>query len=80
MGKRKIYIDRYEKAIAHLKCNSEIDELYFSEIKDCMRNIKQIKGAKGDSITSYFNHIDFVLKNTFGVEVEGIKDLTKDVI
>lgn len=77
MGKRKIYLNRYEKAINHLKCNSEIDKLYFSEIEDCMRNIKKIKGTKGNEITSYFNHIDFVLKNTFGVEVEGVKELIK---
>lgn len=77
MDKRKIYLNKYEKAINHLKCNSEIDKLYFSEIEDCIRNIKKIKGAKGHTITNYFNHIDFILKNTFGVEVEGVKELIK---
>ena len=76
MDKRKIYLNRYEKTINHLKCNSEIDKLYLSEIEDCIRNIEKIKGNKGH-ITSYFNHIDFILKNTFGVEVEGVKELTK---
>lgn len=77
MDKRKIYLNRYEKAINHLKCNSEIDKLYFSEIENCLKEIKQIKGAKGQSIKSYFDHIDFILKNTFGVEVEGVKELIK---
>lgn len=80
MGKRKIYLNRYKKVISHLKCNTEIDELYFLEIKDCMKNIERIKGAKGDAITSYFNHIDFILENIFGIEVAGIKELTKEVL
>ena len=75
MGRRKVYLERYEKAIKHLKCNSEIEELYFDEIKYCISNIKAIKGAKGTE--SYFNHIDFVLKDIFGVEVQGVKEDTK---
>lgn len=67
MPKRAIYKNRYEKAINHLKCNSEIDELYFNELKICMNEIKKIKGARGTE--SYFDHIDFILKNTFGVKV-----------
>lgn len=73
MGKRKVYLEKYEKAISHLKCNSDIDELYFNELNICMNEIKKIKGAKGTE--SYFNHIDFILKNTFGVEVAEVQKL-----
>lgn len=73
MGKRKIYTERYEKAINHLKCNSEIEEQYLFEAKDCLKQIKKTKGAKGIAITSYFNHIDFILMDIFGVEVEGVR-------
>ena len=67
MPKRKIYQNRYEKAIKHIKYDTEIEELYFKEMEDCMRNIKRIKGAKGTE--SYFNHIDFILESIFGVKV-----------
>lgn len=67
MPKRAIYKDRYEKAISHIKYDTEIEELYFKEMEDCMRNIKKIKGAKGTE--SYFNHIDFILESIFGVKV-----------
>lgn len=67
MPKRAIYKNRYEKAINHIKYDTEIEELYFKEIKDCMKNIKRIKGAKGTE--SYFNHIDFVLRDIFGIQV-----------
>lgn len=75
MAKRKVYLKKYEKAIAHIKCNSKIEEQYLNEIQDCMRNIKRIKGAYGTE--SYFNHIDFILKDTFGIEVEGVKEAIK---
>ena len=55
MGKRKIYTERYEKAINHLKTNSDIEEQYLFEAKNCLTQIKKIKGAKGIAITSYFN-------------------------
>ena len=74
MGKRKIYLNKYEKVLNHLKCNSEIEEQYLFEAKDCLTQIKKTKGAKSIAITSYFNHIDFVLKDVFGVEVEGVKE------
>ena len=67
MPKRAIYKDRYEKVIKHIKYDTEIEELYFKEMEDCMKNIKRIKGAKGTE--SYFNHIDFVLSSIFGVKV-----------
>lgn len=67
MPKRAIYKNRYEKAINHIKYDTEIEELYFKEIEDCMINIKRIKGAKGTE--SYFNHIDFVLRDIFGIQV-----------
>lgn len=67
MPKRAIYKDRYERAISHIKYDTEIEELYFKEMEDCMRNIKRIKGAKGTE--SYFNHIDFILESIFGVKV-----------
>lgn len=68
MAKRKLYIDRYEKVIKHLKCNSEIDELYFKELEMCVRDAKRSKSKT--SIASYLNHADFVLQNTFGVKVD----------
>ena len=71
MGKRKIFLNRYEKAINHLKYNSDIEKQYLFEAKDCLKNIKKIKGAKGTE--SYFNHIDFILMDIFGVEVEGVR-------
>ena len=74
MGKRKIYTERYEKAINHLKTNSDIEEQYLFEAKNCLTQIKKIKGAKGIAITSYFNHIDFILRDIFGVEVEGVRE------
>lgn len=46
MGKRKIYTERYEKAINHLKTNSDIEEQYLFEAKDCLTQIKKTKGAK----------------------------------
>ena len=67
MPKRAIYKDRYERAINHIKYDTKIEELYFKEMEDCMRNIKRIKGAKGTE--SYFNHIDFILESIFGVKV-----------
>lgn len=67
MPKRAVYKNRYEKAINHIKYDTEIEELYFKEMEDCMRNIKRIKGAKGTE--SYFNHIDFILESIFGVKV-----------
>ena len=67
MPKRAIYKDRYERAINHIKYDTEIEELYFKEMEDCMRNIKKIKGAKGTE--TYFNHIDFILESIFGVKV-----------
>ena len=34
MPKRAIYKDRYEKAINHIKYDTEIEELYFKEMED----------------------------------------------
>lgn len=70
MAKRKIYLEKYEKVIKHLKYNSDIEEQYFKEIEYCMKNIKNIKGAKDTE--SYFNHIDFILEDIFGVKVAGV--------
>ena len=67
MPQRAIYKDRYEKAIKHIKYDTEIEELYFKEMEDCMKNIKRIKGAFGTE--SYFDHIDFILESIFGVKV-----------
>ena len=67
MAKRKIYLNRYEKTIARLKPLTETDELYLSEAKICLRDIKH--SSSKSAIASYFNHIDFVLENSFGVKV-----------
>lgn len=67
MPKRRIYLDRYEKALNHIKTNSEIEEQYLKEAKKCFRDIKHTDSKL--AIKSYFNHIDFVLENSFGVKV-----------
>lgn len=67
MPKRKIYLKRYEKALNHIKANSEIEEQYLKEAKKCFRDIKHTDSKL--AIRSYFNHIEFVLKDVFGVNV-----------
>lgn len=67
MAKRKIYLDRYERAIERLKPITEADEIYLSEAKICLRDIKH--SSNKTAIRSYFNHIDFILENSFGVKV-----------
>lgn len=67
MVKRKIYKDRYEKVLNHIKTNSEIEEQYLKEAFQCFRDIKQSNNKL--AIKSYFNHIDFILNDIFGIEV-----------
>ena len=40
MAKRKIYLNRYERAIERLKPVTESDEIYLSEAKICLKDIK----------------------------------------
>ena len=67
MAKRKIYLSRYERAIERLKPVTKSDKIYLSEAKICLRDIKN--SSSEIAIASYFNHIDFVLENSFGVKV-----------
>lgn len=67
MAKRKIYLNRYEKVIARLKPLTESDKIYLSEAKICLKDIKQ--NSNKNAIASYFNHIDFILENNFGVKI-----------
>lgn len=55
MAKRKLYKDRYQKAIDHIIA------------KTCLKDAKQSKNKV--ALNSYFNHIDFVLESIFGIKV-----------
>lgn len=67
MPQRKIYKDRYEKAINHILAETEIEKQYLHEAKICLKDAKQ--STNKIALRSYFNHIDFVLKDVFGVKV-----------
>lgn len=67
MAKRKIYKDRYQKAIDHIIAKTEIENMYLTEAKTCLRDAKQ--STNKVALHSYFNHIDFVLEDVFGVRV-----------
>lgn len=67
MPQRKIYKDRYEKAINHILAETEIEKQYLHEAKICLKDAKQ--STSKVAIKSYFNHIDFVLEDIFGVKV-----------
>lgn len=67
MAKRKIYKDRYQKAINHIIATTEIESMYLAEAKTCLRHAKQSKDRV--ALNSYFNHIDFILEDVFGVKV-----------
>lgn len=70
MAKRKIYKRNYERVLDHLKANSEWEE---DVIKECRKLLSGAMRSKGDNSTSYFNHLDFRLEDTFGVKVAGVK-------
>ena len=67
MPQRKIYKDRYEKALRHVKANTDIEKQYLHEAKACLRDVKQSTSKK--ALRNNFNHIDFVLRDVFGVKV-----------
>lgn len=67
MPQRKIYKDRYEKALKHIKANTDIEKQYLYEAETCLRDAKQ--STSKIALKSYFDHIDFVLKDVFGVKV-----------
>ena len=67
MPQRKIYKDRYEKALRHVKANTDIEKQYLHEAKTCLRDAKQSTSEK--ALRNNFNHIDFVLRDVFGVKV-----------
>lgn len=67
MPQRKLYKDRYEKAIDHIIAKTDIEKQYLHEAKTCLRDAKQ--STSKIALESYFNHIDFVLEDVFGVRV-----------
>ena len=69
MVERKLYIDRYEKIADHLiaGASEEIHSLYLNEVKICLRDAKQSKDKI--AIKSYLDHVDFILKDVFGIKV-----------
>ena len=67
MATRKIYLDRYEKVADKLKVESDIEKMYMQEINICLSAAKYSKDK--NVISSNLNHVDFVLKDIFGVIV-----------
>ena len=67
MAKRRLYKDRYQRAIDHIIAITEIENMYLAEAKICLKNAKQ--STDKVALHSYFNHIDFILEDVFGVKV-----------
>ena len=69
MVERKLYIDRYEKVADHLiaGASEKIHSLYLNEVKICLRDAKQSRDKI--AIKSYLDHVDFILKDVFGIKV-----------
>lgn len=67
MPQRKLYKDRYQKAIDHIIAKTDIEKQYLHEAKTCLRDAKQ--STNKIALKGYFNHIDFILKDVFGVRV-----------
>ena len=67
MPQRKLYKDRYEKAIDHIIAKTDIEKQYLHEAKTCLRDAKQ--STSKIALKGYFDHIDFVLRDVFGVKV-----------
>lgn len=66
MPTRGLYKERYEKVLDHLKTNSEWEE---EVLVECRKLLSGAMSTKGDSRKSYFDQLDFRLKETFGVKV-----------
>lgn len=67
MAQRKIYKERYQKALDHIDAKTDIEKQYLREAKTCLRDARQ--STSKVALRSYFNHIDFVLEDIFGVRV-----------
>ncbi len=67
MPQRKLYKDRYEKAIDHIIAKTDFEKQCLHEAKTCLRDAKQSKNKT--ALKGYFDHIDFVLRDVFGVRV-----------
>lgn len=67
MATRKIYLDRYEKVADKLKAESDIEKMYMKEVNICLSAAKYSKDRR--VISSNLDHVDFILKDIFGVIV-----------
>lgn len=67
MPQRKIYKERYRKALDHIDAKTDIEKQYLREAKTCLHDARQ--STNEIALRSYFNHIDFVLEDVFGVKV-----------
>lgn len=67
MPQRKLYKDRYQKAIDHIIAKTDIEKQCLHEAKTCLRDAKQ--STSKIALKSYFDYIDFVLRDVFGVKV-----------
>lgn len=66
MAKRRLYKRNYERVFEHLKTNSEWEE---EVLQECRKLLSGAMSTKGDNSASYFDHLEFRLRETFGVEV-----------
>ena len=68
MAQRKIHKERYQKALDHINAKTDIEKQYLHEAKTCLRDARQ--STSKIALRSYLDHIDFVLKDVFGVRVD----------
>lgn len=66
MIQRELYIDRYKKVFNHLKTNSEQEK---KDLEECQKLLIKAINNEGLDKECYFNQIDFILNNTFDIQI-----------
>lgn len=67
MAFRGLYRKNYERVFDHIKTNSEWEEEVLVECKKLLSEAMRTKNKENRK--SYFDHLDFRLRETFGIAV-----------